>query len=108
MSIRAAVNSKSTSKTAPCAAVRSAFARAGATTSRSSSSRPARKIERSEALVAQELAVHRHHDAVALRVLDLLHVQREVDGAHDAIAALLLDRILQGFAVHAQDLVKAV
>jgi len=59
-------------------------------------------------LVLQELAVQGDHDAVAARVGASVHVDPEVDGAHDAVAELLVDEFLDGRAVDLKYLVETV
>src|SRR6185369_12325278 len=54
---------------------------------------------RSVALVRKELSAHGDVDAVTLRVRLALHGHVEVDGAHDAVAELLLDELLPRGAV---------
>ena len=56
----------------------------------------------------QELAAHRDADAVALGIGLALQVHVEVDHAHDAVAALLVDKFLEGRAVGADQPVKAL
>src|SRR5260370_17438575 len=57
-------------------------------------------------LVPQELARHADPDPVALLVGLALHGHVEVDGAHDAVAELLLDQFLPGRAVDLHQLVE--
>src|SRR6266545_5657857 len=59
-------------------------------------------------LVRQELARHGDLHPVALLVGLALHGHVEVDGAHDAVAELLLDELLPGRAVDLHQLVEAV
>src|SRR5476651_1889571 len=59
-------------------------------------------------LVAQELAGHGDLHAVALLVGLALHGHVEVDGAHDAVAELLLDQLLPGGAIDLHQLVEAI
>src|SRR5215218_3953364 len=58
-------------------------------------------------LVGQELAHVGDPDAVALRMLHPLQIHLEVNGAHDAIAELLVDQRLYGGAVDLRNLVKS-
>jgi AcrR family transcriptional regulator len=59
-------------------------------------------------LVREELAVQRHDHAVAIRVGIAADVEAEVDGAHDAVAELLVDELLDGRAVDLEHLVEPV
>src|SRR5215216_2103248 len=59
-------------------------------------------------LVGQELAHVGDPDAVALRMLHPLQIHPEVNGAHDAIAELLVDQRLYGGAVDLRNLVNPV
>ena len=46
-------------------------------------------------LVGQELPVQRHDDTVTSWVGHTLDVEAEVDGTHDAVAALLVDEFFE-------------
>src|SRR5215213_10098878 len=59
-------------------------------------------------LIGQELALVGDPDAVALRMLYPLQIHPEVNGAHDAIAELLVDQRLYGGAVDLRNLVNPV
>ena len=59
-------------------------------------------------LVWKKLAAHRDLHPVTGWVFHFVDIHGEVDGAHDAIAELLLDHILEWQAVHLHDLVEAV
>jgi hypothetical protein len=59
-------------------------------------------------LVRQELSVHRDDDAISLGILFLLHVQLEVNRAHDAVAEHLVDDRLEGCAVNPGDLAETL
>src|SRR5580658_5286405 len=61
-----------------------------------------------EPLVREKLAIQRHDDAVALGVLGLLHVDREIDGAHDAVAEVFLNHVFERRPVYTQNLVKPI
>src|SRR5215210_3295565 len=59
-------------------------------------------------LIGQELALVGDPHAVALRMLNPLQVHPEVDGAHDAIAELLVDQSLYSGAIDLRNLVYPV
>src|SRR5487761_1533364 len=59
-------------------------------------------------LVWQELAAEGQLDAVALRIGLALDRHIEIDGAHHAVAELLLDQLLPGGALDLHQLVEAV
>src|SRR5215218_5307611 len=59
-------------------------------------------------LVGQELALIGDPDAVALGVLDPFQIHLEVDGAHDAVAKLLMDQGLYSGAVDLRNFVYPV
>src|SRR5690625_8029007 len=60
---------------------------------------PQRLVRRSP-LVGQELAVQGDLHARSFLGVDALHVRAEGDGAHDAVAEVLVDEFLQGGSVH--------
>src|ERR1700692_1263578 len=60
------------------------------------------------AFEGQELAAHGDLDAVALGVGLALEGHAEVDGAHDAVAELLMDKLLPGGAVVLHQLVEGI
>ena len=55
-----------------------------------------------------ELAAHDDLHAVALRIRLARKVHREVDGAHDAVAELLVDECLEGRSVNVDQFVEAI
>ncbi len=59
-------------------------------------------------LIGKKFPVKCHDDAIARRMRFLLQVDAEVDGAHDAVAELLVDEFLDGAAVHLQRFVQPV
>src|SRR5690606_29090019 len=63
---------------------------------------------RAIAAVRQEFARQHHLHPIALRVRLSLDVHGEIDRTHDAIAELLMDELLDGRTVHADDLVPAI
>src|SRR3981189_2375290 len=63
---------------------------------------------RASPLVVEELAVESDHDAVACRIGSTLDIELEVDGAHDPVAELLVNRFLDRRAVDTKGFVEAV
>src|SRR5262252_1079695 len=59
-------------------------------------------------LIGQELAAHADAHAVAFLVGLPLDLHVEIDGAHDAVAELLLDQRLPGGAINLHQLVEAI
>src|SRR5215472_14590168 len=59
-------------------------------------------------LIWEEFAAQGQFDAVAFWVGLALDRHLEVDGAHDAVAKLLLDQFLPGRAIDLQELIEAV
>jgi hypothetical protein len=57
-------------------------------------------------LIGQELPVQGHDNTITSRVGHPLDVEPEVDGAHDAIAALFVDELLERRLIDLQHLVE--
>src|SRR4051812_20228288 len=59
-------------------------------------------------LVGKELPVEGDHNAVTSRIGNALHIEAEVDGTHDPIAALFVNELLDRRAVDLQHLKEPV
>src|SRR5689334_5042679 len=59
-------------------------------------------------IVGKKFPVECHHDTIPGRMRFLLQVDTEVDRAHDPVAELLMDELLDCPAVHLQSLVETV
>src|SRR5690554_1454185 len=60
------------------------------------------------ALVGEKLAGQQYLHPVPLRIGLALDIHGKVDGAHDPVTELLVNQLLDGGAVHADDFVPAV
>lgn len=59
--------------------------------------------------IGQQLSVKfDDHPVISIAVLGHIHIQPEIDGAHDGISALFMDDILDGRAIGVDDLVQPV